>query len=557
MPQDLFTLKRAVKEVNQKITGAKINKVFMPSAEEINLLIYNGETFRLVISVKAEFARVSLSKAEKQNPETAYNFCMLLRKHLTGGKILGASVFNDDRTVKISILSKNEFFDDVIYDLYAEIMGKYSNLFLTENGIILSSIKRAVGIDGERVTLPGVKYTPYKKSEKLALTEENLNKVFNNFKGDVYSLLQNNFYEFSPATLTEISYRVENSNNTPLNVVTDFINQKTSPTVIRGEKRADFYPFNYESIKGERKNYSSLCEAMESALSSIENENYLNSMKNAVNQSVKSYEKRLIKRLSNLNDTVLKSKDYQDLKLYGELIISNAYRINKGLKSVTLPAYFEDGEKNISIPLDETLTPNQNAQNYFRKYRKLKTAIELSSTQIKDTEEELNYINFIKFSLSQAENKSDINEIKEELINNKIIKDNKAVNKKKQPKNKVNYKKFNVLGVEAWLGRNGIQNDKILSLAERNDLWFHVKKYHSSHLIVKTNGKNLTENLIKIFAEICANYSQAGKGEKVEVDYTFRRFVKKRGGKNLGGVFYTDYSTVTVIPSAHDEFLIK
>ncbi len=563
MPQDLFTIKRAVNLLNEKCSGAKINKVFQPSKEEINLLLYKESAFRLVISAHAEFSRVSISQTEKPNPETAYNFCMLLRKRLTGGKISSVSVFNDDRIVKISIINKNDFLEEIVYDLYAEIMGKYSNVFLTSNGVILGSVKQTPqNLDFKRVTLVGAKYVPYEKPNKLSCFSKSAKEVFTNkLNASLTDVILKNFYDFSPVTASEIAYRIETlgeyNPEKAYEIFNNFINLPSSPLVIENGGKKDFYVFDYISLKGSKTTYPDLLSAMESVFNSAETKSYLSSYKNAVSQSVKSYEKRLIKRLSALNDRVFNCRDYCKLKEFGELITQQSYLIKKGEEKALLTAYTESGEKTVEVLLDPTLTAQQNAQNYFRKYRKQKTAIELSSNQIKQTEDEFSYINTIKFALAQAENKQDFLEIKNELESAGIIKVSSAKKPKKERQHAFNFKSFSVGKFTVYVGKNNLQNDKLLSLANKNDLWFHVKDYHSSHVIAKTNGNDYPLSLIKTCAEICAYYSEGGKGEKLNVDYTERRFVKKQGGKNLGAVYYTDYKTVTVFANSHDELIIK
>ena len=560
MPQDLFTIKRTADFLSKTVVGSKINKIFQPSSDEINLLLYNKQAFRLVVSTNARFARVSISSVEKPNPEVAYNFCMLLRKHLTGAEITSLDICNDDRIVKISIVNKNELQDKESYALYAEIMGKYSNLFLTKNGVILGAIKQNLdGLDGKRITLTGAKYLPPIKQDKISAFSSGAKAVFDNFVGGALDLyILKSFNDFSPVTAREISYRIENlgayDGNKAYLVFLDFINQKTTPTVIDDGIKLDFYPFNYLSVLGKRSTYLDMPSAIESVFSSAENQNLLNKLKSGTMSAVLSHEKRLSKRICNLEERILESNDYKEYKMLGELITSQMYLIKKGQERVKLSNYFDGGE--IDVLLDSTLTPQQNAQRYYKLYRKKKATATISTEQIKSAKEELNYVLSIKFYLSQAENKQDIEDIKRELIDFGIIKERQ--NKKgKVKKPTFSFRKYEYLGYTATLGKNNLQNDKLLSLADKTDIWLHVKNYHSSHLIISTQGKDVSIEVIKTFAEICAYYSQGKDSDKIEVDYTKRRYVKKLGGKNLGGVTYENYSTIIVSPNPHVELEIK
>ena len=560
MPQDLFTINRTVKSLSQALSGAKINKVFQPTSEEVNLLLFSGKAFRLVISANAKYARVSIINGEKPNPEVAFNFCMLLRKYLTGAEITSVDLFNDDRVVKITAVNKNDLLDNEQYSLYAEIMGKYSNLFFTKNDVILGALKQNYdGLDGKRLTLVGAKYTPPVKQDKISAYSPNAVDVFNNYAGGALdSYIMKNFGDFSPVTAREISYRInllgDYSPQKAHKVFKNFIEEPTQPTVIDDGVKKDFYPFNYLSIHGERTTFNSMTEAIESVYSSDENDSYLKSIKSGTLNAINSYEKRITKRLATLNERLLECENYEEYKKFGELITSQIYLIKKGQSVAKLSDYFDGGE--IEIQLDNTLTPQQNAQKYFKLYRKKKATVEISNQQILTAKDELEYILSVKFYLEQAENKQEIEDIKNELIDAQIIKSKQTVKGKKRP-TQIKFTRYDVLGFIASLGKNNIQNDKLLSLADRNDLWLHVKDYHSSHLIIRSNGEEIPENVIKICAEICAFYSQGGKLDKLQVDYTKRRYVKKRGGKNLGGVTYENQSSIMVIPNAHDELKIK
>ncbi len=560
MPQDLFTINRTVTTLNQSLSGAKINKVFQPSSEEVNLLLFNGKAFRLVISTSAKYARVSIVNSEKPNPEVAFNFCMLLRKYLTGAEIRSVEIFNNDRVIKISVINKNDLFDSEEYSLYAEIMGKYSNLFFTKNEVILGAIKQsAENLDGKRITLVGTKYTPPAKQDKISAYSLNAKEVFSSYvNGSLDSYIMKSFNDFSPVTAREIAYRInllgEYDAKKAYEVFQNFIKEPTNPTVINDGIKKDFYPFNYLSIHGERSNFDDMTSAIENVYSSEENYCFLKTLKSGVYNAVTSYEKRVTKRLATLKERVLDCQNYNEYKKLGELITSQIYLIKKGATTAVLSDYYDGGE--IKVQLDSTLSPQQNAQKYYKLYHKKKSTVEASNEQIKTAEDELNYILSVKFYLEQAESKQDIEEIKNELIQSQIIKSKQTSKNKKRP-TQIKFNKYDVLGFSAILGKNNLQNDKLLSLADKNDIWLHVKDYRSSHLIIRADGKEIPEKIIEICAEICAYYSQGGKCDKLQVDYTKRRYVKKQGGKNLGGVTYENQSSILVIPNAHEELKAK
>lgn len=561
MPQDLFTIKKTVSELNSNLIGAKVNKILQPDNNEVNLVIFNGKSSRLIVSAHAKFSRVSISNVEKPNPETPFNFCMLLRKHLLGSVITQISVAGDDRIVKISFTNRNDFLEEN-FELYAEIMGKYSNVFLVKNGVILGAMKNLYGIENKRLILVGAKYSFPEKTGKISILCEDAKTVFENYNGGDFSkYLMANFFDFSPVTASEIASRVLSKNcdyngENAYKIALDFINSSTLPTVIDDGVKKDFYVSDYHSIIGVRTNFSKITDAIEYVYEKQEAESFLSNKKSSLSTKIYSLEKKLTKRLVSLKEKIIEANDLEKLKLYGELITANLYKLKKGQTTICLTNYTEFGEEQVEISLDSTLSPQQNAQKFFKQYRKKKTAIELSKEQIVKVESELDYVLSIKFSLERAETVEDILEIKNELISSKIIIEN-APSKKKQQVKPLGYKKYKINGFDIMLGKNNSQNDYILDKADKVDIWFHVKNYHSSHLIIKTLGNKVDENTLTICAEICAFYSQANGGGKTMVDYTFRRNVKKQGGNKLGSVYYQNQQTITVTPNPHNEYLIK
>ena len=260
MPQDLITIKKIAKDLNLTIVGAKVNKVLQPNAFEIDLVLFKKTAFRLILNTHAKFARVSISNAEKKNPEVAPNFCMLLRKHLTGAEVTNVEVANDDRVVSISFSNLNDFKESVSIKLYAEIMGKYSNLFLVKDGKILGVLRQLPqGLDSKRITLVGAPYKFPDKSEKISIfsagAKEKFLTCFNNFNA---KFLTANFYDFSPVTATEIERLVsarcgENfDGETAYQTVVDFLNSTPSPVVISDGIKSDFFFTDYLFVLGER-----------------------------------------------------------------------------------------------------------------------------------------------------------------------------------------------------------------------------------------------------------------------------------------------------------------
>ncbi|MBE5743245.1 MAG: fibronectin/fibrinogen-binding protein [Clostridiales bacterium] len=562
MPQDLITLKKIALSLNEKIAGAKVNKITEPSLSEIDIAIYKQGVSRLIMNLSANFCRVSLSYKEKPNPEVCPNFCMLLRKHLTGAEIEKVEIANDDRIIAVTFINYNDFKDAVRYTLFSEIMGKHSNLFLVKDGLILGSLKSTPqDLDSKRVTLVGAQYKFPDNTGKISIFSPDAKGVFLASNGEsLDKYILNNFYDFSPKTAGEIAYRISNSlsvydGEKAYKIALDFSNLNASPVTINDGKMKDFFFTDYISILGERNKFDSIISAMESVYGSAEENSDIKTKRNNLLTYINSQEKKFTKRIAVLTETIISANTLEKYKLYGELITSQMYLIKKGQEKVALTNYTDNGAETVEVSLDSTLSPQQNAQKYFKIYKKKQNAIKQSEIQLEDARRELEYIKSIRFSIENAITLQDFDEIKQELIYLGLIKTQSSKNKNKKSL-PLGFIKYEINGVSVLVGKNNVQNDRLLSISDRNDLWFHVKNYHSCHTILKSSD-DINNDIIKTVAEICAFYSEASQGVKVEVDYTLRKFVKKQGGKNLGAVYYTDQKSLLVNPNKHQEFIIK
>lgn len=553
--QDLFTIKKISRELNGIIKGAKVNKVLQPLSEEIDLVLYNGKSFRLILSAKPSLARVSISNKEKENPTVAPNFCMLLRKHLTGAEVTGVDVAFNDRIIAVTLQNKTELLDDKTFTLYAEIMGKHSNVFLVENGVILGALKQTPqGLDDKRLTLAGAPYIPPQKPEKLSVTHENVRGVLSSFSGgDLKWFLLNSFYEFSPVTAGELAFELESKGLTEQNFF-NFIEKPLNPVVITNGASVDFYPFDYATVSGERQSYESLVLAQESVYSSKEDGENFKSKLNAVLSPLTNHRKKVVKKLNLATEVLTATSDAEKLKLYGELITCNLYMLKKGQTTAKLINYGEVTEE-ITVPLDGLLTPQENAKKYFKQYRKKKTAIEIAFKQYEELSAELSYLDSALWYLESATTTEEILEVKRELIDAKIIKDNTPKKKKKDlPLKPLTY---NVLGYTLKVGKNNLQNEYLYNNTSRLDLWFHVKNYPSSHVYVLAQASEVPSEVILVASEICAFRSKGSGGGKIEVDYTLRKHLKKHPNGKPGSVTYTDFKTILVEPNGHLDLIEK
>ncbi len=569
MPKDLFTLKKTQYLYNELLVGAKVNKIIEPSSDEIVFTLYKKSTFTVVISTQAKFARISLTTQNYKAPLVAPNFCMLLRKYLSGGVITSVTVSDVDRIISINFTSENDFKEFKNYTLYVEIMGKYSNVFLTSDGILLGALKNSSqNYEKGRILLLGAKYLfPLKQDKISPYDKDKAIKVLSTVNYLVTSnFILNNFLGFAPVTAEEIAYLINEkaqkhgySAELAYYVMQDFLNKPLEPVIIKSEEYSDVLPFDYKHLNGEKTYYSDFLTAEENFYTSLETATKLQTYKNALLSKIASFKKKEEKKFALLTNRIAEAKLSEKYKLYGELITANIYQIKKGQTSTQLVNYYSETGETINVLLDKDLSPQDNAQKYFKKYSKLKKALEITTNQLKETQSEIDYAKRIEYTILSQDSILGLEEIERELKLQNVIK-NADNNKSKSNKNvsaTKNCLTYIIDGFIVKVGKNNLQNEALLDEASRTDLWLHVKDYHSSFVIIKTENKPVPDSVILTSSEICAYRSEAQNGSKVQVDYTLKKFVKKPPKSRPGSVIYTDYSTIIVTPNSHEENLIK
>lgn len=567
MPQDAFTIFHTAKQLNSILKNARIDRINQPDKDSVVLYLRaQNQNKRLVVSSNAENARVAFTETQKEAPLQAPAFCMLLRKHLTHATIEEVSVIPLERIIKIVFNTKNELREAGQKILYTEIMGKYSNIILTEDGKILGAIKQSQSLEGLRPILPGVQYKlpiPQDKTE-LNNIEASLQTLKNYNSGDFANYVFTTFKGVSKQTALEIVYRFFNKREVGCedvkncNIV-DFYNHfknfyedcNLNPCLISNAGYSDFYVTDYLSVEGVRKYYKSISLLLDDYYDSKETKREFENKKRKLLSYVLAYEKKLKKKYQIALDKILSCKDMQSDRIFGELIISNLYRIKCGEKKVELENFYSENYETVTITLDEKLSPKENAERYFKKYSKKKKTVASVEPQIKDLESSLAYVKSLIDEIEIATEVNDFIEIEEELIEIGLIKSN---NKRKQKReSKSSYRTYEYCGFEILVGKNNVQNTKLTTSAERSDVWLHTKDYHSAHVIIKTYGKEVPDKVLQFAAEICAYYSKASNSNKVPVDYTLKKYVKRPSGLPMGMVYYTDQKTVYVTPNRHEE----
>ena len=575
MALDAVCVRGIAGELSQKILNGRIDKIHQPERDEIVLHIRTyDENYRLVISAGSAHPRIHFTSHQKKNPLTAPMFCMLLRKHLGSGKIIDVEQTGFERILKISVESYDELGDLTVKHIIAEIMGRNSNIILVNDDMkIIDSIKRVdFTVSSVRQVLPGLEYVLPPAAERVPLVNITPDTELD-FAATrtADKLLMDTVSGISPLTAREIVYRafgVTDITTTEMNLnkqsalkaelirfAAEVAENKFSPCFIRDKSSGRLIDFSAVEIK----QYEGLAEVTPSeSLSETLDEFYnLRDLHERMRQKgadlvklLTNASERASKKITILTRTLRDAENKEQYKTKGELITSNLYRIKDGDKELTAENYY-DNMKEIKISLDPSLSPSQNAQRYFKKYNKAKTAEIEAAKQLKSAKESLEYLESTLTAVENAENETDLSEIRAELIREGYLKRKTVPKKKKEsaPRHFVSSDGFDI-----YVGKNNTQNDYVTTkLANSSDLWFHTKNIHGSHTVIKLGlDKDVPRTTIVEAAQLAAYYSKARESSQVPVDYTVIKNVKKPSGAKPGMVIYDGYNTIYVTPKLID-----
>ena len=549
MPQDSFTIKYIAEELKRRLIGGKISRIIQPTRDSLTFVIYTGSgNVKLEACLSAKYSRLSLTDDETVVPQVAPNFCMLLRKHLQNAQILDIVQPDFERIIYFDLKCTSEFTVTQMR-LYFEIMGKYSNAILCENGIIVGALKTtAISENTKRVLFGGVKYAPPEPQDKFAPDDtEKIDEALKNFSGDKAKFICENITGISYATALEIT-DFYGENLTAADIENYIFSNPISPCVTY--ENGEPSDFKVRSQNREQKAYPDILSAQSAYYS------YTTAKKNFIEKKAKlsgalnSGIKKIDKRLSQMRDKLSECRDMEQTKLKGELITANIYAIGRGDSRLEAINYYDENCAKITIELDKTLTPSQNAQKYYKRYAKLKRTKQSVEAQLAEAEAQKEYFSAIGAHICAGESLSDLEEIEEELATLQLL---KRVETKKKKAALPPYRSYFFEGFKILAGRNNIQNERLTKSLSPDDLWLHTQKYHSSHVAVISEGRAVPDSVIKVAAEICAYYSDGREGSKIPVDYTLKKFVKKPPSSRVGFVIYTDYNTTLAEPDRHME----
>ncbi len=571
MALDGIYLNLLKQEISLAALGGRVEKIHMPGKNEIVLSMRTrSAAFRLFLSCSGNAPRVNITQYAPENPMNPPMLCMLFRKHLTGAVLEEITQSGIDRVLFLKFNASNEIGDRVSRTIVLEIMAQHSNIILLDdNNVILDSVRRVDSLHSSvREVLPGRTYELPPAQNKLNLLDCDIDIIIENIKRNtgelVSSAILKTIQGLSPIVCRELSFRsygedIVNSENTDFSHLKNNLSQMkkeieegiTDPCIVisNDERMLDFSfteIMQYENAARLEK-FSSLSLLLDNFYYEKERAERTKSRAADLFRFLNTTIERTAKKINNLKADLEKSENREEKKIFAELIQANMYSLEKGSLFYTLENYY-DNNKKVKIPAKPHLTPVQNAQVYYKEYRKAATAEAILKEQIKIAQENLEYLQSVLDELSRSSGENEISEIRSELENEGFLKKKSSKKEKKQapldPLEFVSSDGFRVL-----VGRNNIGNEKLtFKIAAKNDMWFHAQKMPGSHAVLLCENKVPSDAAIEYAASLAAFYSSGRQSSRVTVDYTEVKNLKKPSGSRPGFVIYHEYYSIISKP---------
>ena len=569
MPLDAICLSGLTRELRNKLTGAKIDKIQQPERDMVLFTLRgNGESMRLLCAVGTGNARVHLTRASFENPAEPPMFCMLLRKHLLGARIAGLEQPEGERMLIFRLDTRDELGIEAKKKLIVELIGRSANLILVDaEGRIIDCLRRLdFGGSAERRMLPGMLYRMPPGQGKpylIRLSEEQVEEMLAHADRSkpIDKWLLDSFSGLSPLVCRELAYRCGGDYTLLpplLNAFSESVRAgELEPWMACEGKRP--LDFSFMSLRQygaavtcvRQPGFSEMLDLFYSDRDRLEQQRR---RAQTLNKSVRLLRDRQARKLGLQKEELLRTEERETLRKTAELITANLYRIRKGDSVLRCEDYYIEGSPEIEIRLDPLKSPQQNAARMFREYARQKAAREHLTRLIEDGEAHLDYLNSVLALIASAESEKDLSDLRRELIAGGILKE-KGSRKPDRSKPQAPLRFVTDDGLEVLVGRSNLQNDELTTkLARRTDLWLHTQKTHGSHVLLRCEGQEPPPASLEQAAVLAAYYSQGRGAGKIPVDYTMVRHVRKPAGALPGKVIYTNYRTVVV---QSDEELVK
>ncbi len=568
-------LLHCVKQELSNLMGARVDKIYQPSREEIvlSLRLLNSpdrSAKKLIFSANGGSARVNLTSAEFENPQSPPMFCMLLRKHLGGGRLIDIRQDGLERILYFDFECTNEIGDIVVNTVVSEIMGRHSNIIIVRGGRVVDSIKRVTDeVSSVRRVLPNIVYETPPRAERLNILDAGTDEIIRALNGRTDRLakaLPDILEGISPIFARECAYYSTGDTDIPCNLLDEeqfgnaalflckakkALNGSAEFTMLTDEtgKKKDFCFVDIEQYGSAMTvtKFDTANEMLDDFFSSAGRAERTRQRARDLLKTVTNAYERISRKLELQKKELAECGEREVFRVCGDLINANIYRLEKGMTSCTLDDFYT-GERR-EIKLDARLTPSQNAQRYYAEYRKLDTAEKMLTELIKKGADDLVYLDSVLDCISRNENEQELNEIRRELREQGFVRGgkDKTDDKKKKPSEPMKFRSTD--GFEILVGKNNRQNDQLtLKTAKATDIWLHTKDIAGSHVIIKTDGKTPSEQTIFEAAQLAAFHSKGKSGSGVPVDYVAVKFVKKPAGAKPGMVIFTNNKTLYVTP---------
>lgn len=575
MALDGIFLRSISHELKSNLTDLRVEKINQPEKDEIIITLRgNSRTNnRLLISASSVYPRVHLTDSIKPNPKIAPMFCMILRKYIGGSKLKSIEQIDCDRVLIFDFEGSDELGFDSVYSLIVEIMGKHSNITLVRkrDNFIMDSIKHVTAdMNTYRCIFPGIEYIcppPSEKINPLGFSKEDLiNYItakeinFNeNFFSYAFTGISRQLSHELYSELNKNYSRLDISDNNTIQNIYSFFNKVMEKIknndyifacyILKGKVR-DFHCIKFVNIECDRiKEYLSPSKLLEEYYFEKDKADRLNSKSSGIQKILSNNIERCDKKINIMKNTLNDCENRDKYKLYGELLTANIYNIKRGDKKIKVNNYYSESDEYLEISLNENKSPSENIQKYYRKYDKMKKSEEAAKIQLKNTNEEMDYLQSVMTSVKNSDTYAEIEQIRKELMETGYIRMKKQLKKKKNNEVLKPMCYVSSDNIEIYIGKNNYQNDYLtLKFAQKHDIWLHTKNIPGSHVIIRTNNKIVPDSTLEAAAKLAAYYSKARESSKVAVDYTAVRYVNKPNGAKPGMVIYHTNKTIYVDP---------
>lgn len=557
MSFDGVVTRAIVHELQQTLLGGRISKIYQPQPRDLTLVIRaKRANHLLLLSAHASLPRIQLTQTKPNNPKEPPSFCMLMRKYCEGGIIHAIEQVEMERIVHIDILARNELGDPVVRRLVMEIMGRHSNLILInlEDSRILDSIVHVgYNVSQVRQVLPGLTYVsppPQQKSNPLTVNETQFIAGFDYNGGRLDRQIVNRFTGIGPQLAKEIVHRAGLGQRTKLwkafrATIEQIKQHQYQPTIVNTSTKKYFAAFPLTFLPGTATTFATMNECIDQFYTSKAKQDWIRQQTSDLYRLVQNELAKNKKKLTVLDKEFQKIKRADQMRIYGELLMASLYQVKRGDTELEVVNFYDPKSPIVKIPLDPVYTPIENAERYFKKYNKLKTAYKWNREQKEKTKKDIAYLESILVQLEQL-TVAEIEQIREELAEAGILKQ-KQTKQKKKPIKPTPLQLYSSDQTPIWVGKNNKQNDYLTHrLASSYDTWLHTKEIPGSHVVIRS--RSISEQTLREAAMLAAYFSKARESSQVPVDYTLVKHVKKPSGGRLGFVTYEKQQTIYVTP---------